>query len=579
MKIILLAINARYTHTNLAVYYLRNYLDRRKYQSLILEKTIQDPVWEIISAIKDFNPAVLCLSCYIWNQKQNQEIISNIKKILPKLIIVCGGPDCSYNASEWLIKFPQIDYLIKGPGEKSFDELQKRNFHSSQKIYQLPNFPPQFLKTAYTKKDLINCQDRYIYYEASRGCPFQCSYCISSLVDQDDVYKDFSQVKKELVFILKHKPLLIKFIDRSFNVHTILAEKIWDFIANLNTNTKFHFEIHPLFLNQMQLRILAQMPPQRIQLEVGIQTIHDDTLRLINRIGRWNDIKKNLHSLTKLKHIHLHFDMLIGLPNESFAMCKSSFNKIFALCPDHFQIGFLKLLPGTAIAQEIDLWGYQYQEHAPYRVFSSHHLSFVQMEKFSLVEMAVNIIYNSQIMVNFCWALAHLREWNSLFFHEQEYHHLKQTTTISEEKKNKLTSLPLLFTFYYSFGLFLRKNNINKATSERKKTFHLMVQFLETQDYIAMNREGKEFLLDFLRYDWFLGSNTHFYPDFLEAKHCDTLKKEIYLVVKRNLQNRGYRKELITNTVFFQAKSKLFCQKILHGTESWIQINGDIINI
>jgi len=496
MKILLLAINARFTHVNLAVYYLRNWLEENNHEVIIIEKNINERVLNILSCIYNYKPDVLCLSCYIWNQPLIKNILEDVKKVLPDLKIVCGGPDIVYNSEHWIANYPSIDCI----SDDITVAFSKINVTFNNEFPVLPSSP-------FKKSDRENLQHRYIYYEASRGCPFTCSYCISPALKHPVLYKNFDIIQKELIDILEFEPIIIKFLDRSFNVNKELCINIWNFIKNLNTKTKFHFEIHPLFLNDELLNILESMPEDRIQLEVGIQTIHSDTLKTIGRVGDWEEIKYYLQKLSDLKNIHKHYDMIAGLPDESINHVKKSFEEIISLKPDHFQLGFLKILPGSKISYETEKWGYKFQESAPYSVLSSNVLTFQDMSLIQEVEEALEIVYNSVFFNTFCG-----------FFEE-----------ISS------------FDFFCKLNNTFKMNNISKAVKDKFTLFRIISEFVI----------DSPFLLDCIIFDWFMLSKTHFYPDFLNAKHCDNFKDYIYLAFKKH-------KRLFENNFQYKVKNVTF---------------------
>jgi hypothetical protein len=294
--------------------------------------------------------------------------------------------------------------------------------------------------------------------------------------------------------------MIIKFVDRSFNANNELCIRIWEYIANLRNETKFHFEINPYYLTKEQIQKLSYLPNDIVQLEVGIQTVQSKTLKLTHRKGEWSEINANLAALAQLKNIHTHFDMIVGLPGETFYDVKETFNEIIKLKPDHFQVGFLKILPGTKLHEDCHKWKYNYQETAPYRVFSSDTMSLKEMKEIELVELALELTYNSGIMTAFNKALL-----------EQYYDPFK---------------------YFHLLGIIFKQNNITKSVSDKKRLFQLICSFLNKDiKYVS-----KTYLLDCLRFDWFLQSDTHYYPDFLEAELCEKFKVDFYVSFKEQWQ-------------------------------------------
>jgi radical SAM superfamily enzyme YgiQ (UPF0313 family) len=519
--ILLLGINARFTHINLALYYLKAYVNTQKYKAVVLEKNINDYAWDVINEITDVNPDVLCLSCYIWNQAHIKAILTDIKKINKDLIIVCGGPDVSFNSEDWLIAYPSIDFIIQGAGEKAFYYLQDNDFTHTSKIIYTESYPLAEIHLPYNLQDKDSFKHRYFYYEASRGCAFNCSYCISSIeANKSPIqFKHIDTIKADIIYLLQVNPIIIKFIDRSFNINNDLCIEIWDFIRTLETETIFHFEIHPHILTGNQIDMLSSTPANRLQLEVGIQTIHDKTLSLINRTGSWDVIKSNLIKLTKLKNIHQHLDMIAGLPLETLSDIKATFNEIIKLKPDHFQLGFLKILPGTQISHETELYAYKHQATAPYRVFSNSTLSSHDMKQIETAELAIELIYNSHIMPNFSRVVIN-------------------------------TNVTQLFDYYHSLGTYFKQNNITKQHKDKAKIFKATKEHM-LNSFSLINSIGQK-LNDSIIYDWFLLSTTHFYPDFLQASHCDEFKAQIYDSFKSLWYRLNTSNTKLKNTIFYK---------------------------
>ena len=542
MKVMLLGINARFTHVNPVLYYLRNLLDEKKYQREILETTINDHVWDIMADIMIHCPDVLCISCYIWNQSHVQSILRDIKKFCKDLIIVCGGPDVSYNSQEWLDKFPSIDHIIQGYGEGDFLLLQHHGFKYPTKIINDNKLPLAKIPLPYLPADKERLRNRYLYYEASRGCHSKCSYCISSISEQPLEYKEVETVKQEILTMLELEPIVIKFVDRSFNFDHDFCMGIWEFILQLDTSTKFHFEIHPLYFSEKQREILEKMPENRVQLEIGIQTTHNKTLELIDREGTWKEVRENIRDIFFIKN--RHFDMIAGLPGEKLKDIKQTFERLIRLHPSYLQIGFLKVLPGTKIAKEADKWGYQYQSEAPYRVISSNSISVEELYQFELVELAVHSIYNSRVMKNFTMQINNL--------------------------------LDEIFGYYLTLGIFLYKNLVNKSVSDKKRIFWT------TKDHFDhfYKYDDFDYYLDNLRYDWFVSQDTHYYPEFLEAKHCDTFKKDFYLKFKEFLQKEyptdpnSKDKGKITNAIFYTIKDYQYSKGLLMASDGIAKVGN-----
>jgi len=542
MKICLLGINARYTHSNLALFYLRKYVGSN-HKSIIIEKTINDSIYDILIEIDKINPDVVCFSIYTWNQSHIKSILKNIRKIKENIIIVCGGPDISWNANSWLEEFPVIDFIVQGAGEKAFEKLCCNNFSLPDKIISLKNYHFNDIPLPYLDNDFLSLKHRYIYYEASRGCVCRCTYCLSSLEKYQVEYKTIDKIKEEISFLLFYEPIIIKFIDRSFNSNNSLCLEIWDFLKTIKTKTKFHFEVHPLFINDEQISLLKTIEKNKFQLEVGIQSIHTTTLALIDRQGTWECIKPNIEKLSTLKNIHLHYDLIVGLPGENLSLVLASFSEIIKYLPNHIQIGFLKLLPGTKLYSDANKYGYMYESDAPYKVLSSANMLFSDFISMYNIEQVIDTIYNKNIMQTFT------REVINILDSSHEY--------------------------FLDLGDYYLKKNVQKTTTSRKIFFEIVWNHLQETGLLP----NKQFLFDCLRYDWYLGQDTHFYPDFLQADICDNYKEKNYLYVKTNWQknqNSKYKKK-IKNIVFFAAEDIYFQKKYLNGSEGVAKLGNTLI--
>jgi radical SAM superfamily enzyme YgiQ (UPF0313 family) len=519
----------------------------QKHNAATLERTINDPVSEMISQIYLAKTDVLGLSCYIWNQSQIHEILRDIKKIMPKLIIVCGGPDISYNPEKWLAEFPNIDFIICGPGEKAMHTLAEKNFKYPQKIIKMDNYPFSQIPVPYHyETDNENLTGRYLYYETSRGCPSSCSYCVSSIADQKLEYKPIETVKFEILTLLKFEPLIIKFVDRSFNSDEKRCIEIIKFIDSLKTNVKFHIEINPYLLTDGIALAILQARNNKLQIEVGIQTTKNGTYPLINRPGTWGEIRKKLVKIPPVTSYHSHYDMIVGLPNETKKDIEANFSKIIKLEPDHFQVGFLKILPGTHIEREVEKYDYKYQEKAPYRIISSNKLSYEDILCIEAAELALELTYNNRIL--------------------------------SEYMRYLIRTSENMYAFFEVLGVYFTNNKVNKAHTNRTKIFELVVKNMFRTNFFD---DEAEYLMDCIRYDWFIRSDTHFYPDFLRAKHCDVLKSDFYVKFKDKWQTLQQKKtgsdypEKLKNAVFFTNKDNDFKPYQFDRNEGMVKVGDD----
>lgn len=387
MKILLTAINAKYIHANLAVYSLRAYAKEYREQISLLECTINQRVEEILEKIYKEKPDVLCFSCYIWNISYVKELIQEIKMLRPNLPIWVGGPEVSYEVEMLLKENPQIDGVIIGEGEQTFCEICRCYVAQSQDletaicqvrgvayrkksgeiIYTEMQQPLDMDTIPFVYNDMESFKNRIIYYESSRGCPFSCSYCLSS-VDKRLRFRSLELVKKELAFFIEKEVPQVKFVDRTFNCNHQHAMEIWRFIKEKDRGiTNFHFEVAADLLNEEELALISDMRPGLIQLEIGVQSTNEATITEIHRHMDLNEVKETVRSIQKAGNIHQHLDLIAGLPEEDYLTFAKSFDEIYALKPEQLQLGFLKVLKGSYLFEHAKEYGMLYKSEPPIR--------------------------------------------------------------------------------------------------------------------------------------------------------------------------------------------------------------------
>ena len=372
-KILLIAINARYSHPNLALRYLRSSVKDLPYTCIIQECTTKLGPEAITASIVRQKPDAMAFSVYIWNVELIKAILPVIKKDMPDALVIMGGPEVSYNAHDWLRQYSAIDYIIVGSGEAGFRRLLEENMDLPEPVIDIRNPPFREISFPYCDTDFQDLKNRYLYYESSRGCPYQCTYCLSSRMDQKLEYRDPGMVMEELDYLMSNNPDYIKFIDRTFNARPDISRQIWTYIIDnfSEQKTAFHFEINPALMTEQDMAVLKRCRPGLIQFEAGVQSTCDRTLRAIKRYTPWEKVKPVLRELISLAAIHLHVDLIAGLPCEGMEEFKSSFNEIYALGAHHFQLGLLKILPGTEMKEFADRTSYRYSVKAPYTVINS----------------------------------------------------------------------------------------------------------------------------------------------------------------------------------------------------------------
>lgn len=419
MNILLTAINAKYIHSNLAVYSLRACAGEHRDAVELAEYTINNQKDYILEELYKRKPDVLCFSCYIWNIDYVTDIAREYKKLCPSVPIWVGGPEVSYEVEAFLRENPYIDGVMIGEGEDTFRELcayyhanpDMDNVNAFKNLADISGIafrddngsviftPARPIKNMseipFCYDTLDDFSNRIIYYESSRGCPFSCSYCLSS-VDKTLRFRDTEIVKRELKFFIDQKVPQIKFVDRTFNCNHAHAMELWRFIkANDNGVTNFHFEISADLLNQEELELISDMRPGLIQLEIGVQSTNEVTIKEIHRTMKLERLKEVVRLIQSGNNIHEHLDLIAGLPYEDYDSFGRSFDEIYELKPNQLQLGFLKVLKGSYMFEHAAEYGIVYHDKPPYEVMSTKWLSFDDVIKIKRVEEMLEVYYNS----------------------------------------------------------------------------------------------------------------------------------------------------------------------------------------
>lgn len=412
-NVLLIGINAKYIHSNPAVYSLKAYADRYYPDRPdgctlgIAEYTINQPVRAILADLYQKRPQVAAFSCYIWNWNMVQELLAELPKLLPDTALWLGGPEVSFDAQNLIKTFPQLTGVLIGEGEETFLELLKyywehatslqeirgivcrHGFTGERALLDINRLPFIYNDT------LVTFKNRILYYESQRGCPFQCAYCLSS-IDKKVRLRDIETVTSELQYFLDNRVPQVKFIDRTFNCNEKHALSIWSYLReNDNGVTNFHFEIAADLLTDSQLEVLRGMRPGLIQLEIGVQSSNDTTLGAINRRMDIDALRRAVATVHGYQNIHQHLDLIAGLPYEDFDSFVRSFNDVYAMAPNQLQLGFLKVLKGSPMEQCAEKYGIVCCSRPPYEVLCTKWLSFDDVLKLKDVEEMVEIYYNS----------------------------------------------------------------------------------------------------------------------------------------------------------------------------------------
>ena len=469
MKILLVAVNAKYIHSNLAVYCLKSYAASKGHVAEIAEYTINQQPGEVLRDLYEKNADVVAFSCYIWNIEFVKTVIRDYKKIRPQSEIWLGGPEVSYRAEKLLKELPELRGIMIGEGEETFaklveayesDEENKRqdmengncrigkNFRIAWRhipgiavreaggeiLITEPGLTLDFsrLPFPYGDDNVSSFSNRIIYYESSRGCPFSCAYCLSA-IDKRVRFRDMGLVKQELKFFLDKQVPQVKFIDRTFNVNAPRTMELLQFIKeNDNGITNFHFEIAAELLTTEQTALLNSLRPGLVQLEIGVQSTNKDVLMAVSRKTELAVLKETVAAVRRGNNVHIHLDLIAGLPGEDLDSFRNSFNEVYAMKPHQLQLGFLKVLSGAPMERMAEENETVYQSTPPYEVLSTRWLSYADIILLKKVEELVDVYYNSG---QFVYSMMYLQQFAktpfalfeelAVYYDEKQYAGLK----------------------------------------------------------------------------------------------------------------------------------------------------------
>lgn len=428
MKNLLAAINAKYIHSNLAVYSLRAYAQKHGQETQIAEYTINQTLDGILMDLYRQQPDLLCFSCYLWNISYVEQLIREIPKVMPRTKIWLGGPEVSYNAVDMLEEYPALSGVMRGEGEETFLELleyyhREENGGSGGGLSDIPGItyrekdgsiretasrPALDLSTVpFPYKEIGDFRNRIVYYESGRGCPFSCSYCLSS-IDKCLRFRDIELVKEELQFFIDHEVPQVKFVDRTFNCRHDHAMAVWSYLKEHDRGiTNFHFEIAADLLNEEEMELIRSMRPGLIQLEIGVQSANSSTIREIRRVMDLDRVGQVTARIRETGNVHQHLDLIAGLPFEDYRSFSESFNRVYAMKPQQLQLGFLKVLKGSLMHEKTEEYRLLYQERPPYEVLSTKWLSYSDLIRLKQIEEMTEVYYNSGQFHN---TMEHARE-------------------------------------------------------------------------------------------------------------------------------------------------------------------------
>ncbi|PQL24907.1 B12-binding domain-containing radical SAM protein [Veillonella tobetsuensis] len=413
MNVVLSTLNSKFIHSSLALRYLKAYGEAHGQAYDIVEYTINMPVLHILSDITEHDIDVLGFACYIWNIEMTLHVVDMVKAVRPDIKIVLGGPEVSFTADELLERCPNIDYIVQGEGEEAFHALVTalqlgndgldpvipgvRGRRNGSILGSAEAVEVRDLSTIpfpYTEEDMDDLEHKIIYYESSRGCPFSCQYCLSG---NKNTVRFFPQERtlQELQWFIDHGVKQVKFVDRTFNCAPHHHRPLMEFMRDSDTDMNFHLEMEPELMTDWETNILCEMPPGRIQIEVGVQSTHKKTLDAINRYNDWQYIQKSIRPIIQAGRTHVHMDLIVGLPHEDFNRFGQSFNDLFSLQAHALQIGFLKLLKGSGVRRMRE-YKYVADPLAPYEVLSTHVLPYDDVRFLKYLEDVFERFYNSE---------------------------------------------------------------------------------------------------------------------------------------------------------------------------------------
>ena len=510
MKILLAACNAKYIHSNLAVYDLQAYASDYADHIVLKEYTINQQKDDIMRDIYLEHPDVVCVSCYIWNLSFVKELMADLIKILPGADFWAGGPEVSYDAEKFLTENSEFKGVMVGEGEETFKELA--GYYVEKNPQDLKNMTgicyrdgDQIIHNGWRQimdlssipfiyKDLSEFKNRIIYYESSRGCPFSCSYCLSS-IDKKLRFRDTETVKKELQFFIDNKVPQVKFVDRTFNCKHDHAMAIWKYInEHDNGVTNFHFEISADLLREEELQEMSTMRPGLIQLEIGVQSTNPDTIKAIHRTMDFEKLKGIVDRIHSFGNIHQHLDLIAGLPYEDYDSFRHSFNDVYALKPQQLQLGFLKVLKGSHMMEMCREYGIVYKTQEPYEVLSTKWLDYDHVLKLKTVENMVEVYYNSGQFQN-------TLEYLENFFQDA-------------------------FSIYERLGSFYMEKGYGDVSHTRMRRYEILLEFLEDVPEISMDQ-----VKDQMVYDLYLRENLKSRPGF--ARDQKPFERQVWDFRKR----------------------------------------------
>ena len=539
-RVLLVGVNAKYIHSNPAIYSLEAYARAHVGRELadgaleLVEYTINQNMENILADIYRRKPDIAAFSCYIWNWNMIQDILMELPKVLPDIQIWLGGPEVSFHGEQILERFPAVKGIMLGEGEKTFTELMDYYQYQQEEGKQLADIGGLLLRSGRTgaqkpvsmdelpffyqaderngNSGLERFENRILYYESQRGCPFSCAYCLSS-IDKTVRFRSLDRIKEHMRFFLENKVQQVKFIDRTFNCNAKHAYEIWKYLKEHDNGvTNFHFEIAADLLTEEQLEVMSDMRPGLIQLEIGVQSTNEHTLQAINRDTKLLHLQEMVARIHSFGNIHQHLDLIAGLPYEDYESFGKSFDEVYAMKPQQLQLGFLKVLKGSPMEERASEYGIIYNSKSPYEVLYSKWLSYEDVLRLKGIEEMVELYYNSNQFVH--------------------------TLRVLE------TEFASAFSMYEALAFFYEEKGYAVHTPARAYRYQVLLEFAS-----QVNPARKELYVELLTFDMYLRENLKSRPAFCPVLNAT---KEEGHKVKEFYQNEAESPRFLTEYKGYQ---------------------------